>query len=193
MCLLGGYGINEAMSTHAFWAVRDAGLLDVLRPPSAEAIENVLRVPMAVRGYVRPVRYRFPAQKARRIAGALAALAQDPPDLSALPPRELRARLTGLGGVGLKTASWVVRNLTRSDDIAIIDIHVRRAGVAAGVFDSRWVLPRDYPLFEESFCAWARAGGVATADLDLCIWSTLARMGTRARLLFGVERLSDLD
>ncbi|QWF21776.1 hypothetical protein KM427_23095 [Nocardioides sp. LMS-CY] len=95
--------------------------------------------------------------------------------------------------MGPKTASWVVRNITRSDDIAIIDVHVRRAGVVAGVFDPTWVLPRDYLRFEEAFCAWASVGGVPTADMDLCIWSTLARLGTTARLLFGVERLTDLD
>ena len=93
----------------------------------------------------------------------------------------------------MKTASWVVRNLHRSDDIAVIDIHIRRAGIVAGVFDPEWVLPRDYLRFEEAFCAWAAAGRVSTADMDVCVWSTLARMGTTARVLFGVERLADLD
>jgi N-glycosylase/DNA lyase len=193
LCLLGGYGINEAMATHAFWAVRDAGLLDPCVPPSVEAVAAVLRTPMSVHGYSRPVRYRFPAQRSTRVAAAVAALTHDPVDLESVSPRELRARLTRLDGVGLKTASWVVRNLTRSDDIAVIDIHVRRAGLVAGVFDPAWVLPRDYLLFEEAFCGWARAGEVATADLDLCVWSTLARLGAKARLLFGVERLTDLD
>ena len=192
LCLLGGYGVNEAMSTSAFRAVRDAGLLDVSSPPSAAEVEAVLRAPMRVDGYSKPVRYRFPVQRAQRVASAVAALADQPVD-GLLPPRELRAFLTTLSGVGLKTASWVVRNLTASDDVAIIDIHIRRAGVAAGVFDPDWALPRDYLRFEEAFCAWAEVGGVPTAALDLWIWSTLARMGTTARLLFGVDRLADLD
>jgi N-glycosylase/DNA lyase len=192
LCLLGGYGINEAMCTSAFWAVRDAGLLDTTRPPQASDLEEVLRTPITVEGYARPVRYRFPAQRAERVAAAVEALARRrvPSDLA---PRELRALLTTLKGVGPKTASWVVRNITRSDDIAIIDVHVRRAGVVAGIFDSAWALPRDYDKFEEAFCAWADFGGVRTADMDLCIWSTLARLGTTARLLFGVDRLADLD
>lgn len=192
LCLLGGYGVNEAMCMSAFWAVRDAGLLDASKPPSASDVEDVLRTPMNVDGYARPVRYRFPAQRARRVASAVAALAdrEAPMDLA---PRDLRAFLTALDGVGPKTASWVVRNITLSDDIAIIDVHVRRAGVVAGVFDPTWVLPRDYLRFEEAFCAWAAVGGVRTADMDLCVWSTLARLGTTARLLFGVDRLADLD
>jgi N-glycosylase/DNA lyase len=192
LCLLGGYGVNEAMCTSAFRAVRDAGLLDTKRPPQASDLEEVLRTPMTVEGYARPVRYRFPAQRAERVAAAVEALSTGgvPSDLE---PRELRAFLTTFKGVGPKTASWVVRNITRSDDIAIIDVHVRRAGVVAGIFDSQWVLPRHYDKFEEAFCAWASVGGVRTADMDLCIWSTLARLGTTARLLFGVDRLSDLD
>ena len=192
LCLLGGYGVNEAMCTSAFWAVRDAGLLDTTRPPSASDVEAVLRTPMAVEGYARLVRYRFPAQRAERVAAAVDALAKCgvPFDLE---PRELRAFLTNLKGVGPKTASWVVRNVTRSDDIAIIDVHVRRAGIVAGIFDPTWTLPRDYDKFEEAFCAWAAIGRVGTADMDLCIWSTLARLGTTARLLFGVDRLADLD
>lgn len=192
LCLLGGYGVNEAMCTSAFWAVRDAGLVDTEHPPSVRDVEDVLRTPMTVEGYAGPVRYRFPAQRADRVAAAIAALARcgTPSDLE---PRALRGFLTTLKGVGPKTASWVVRNITRSDDIAIIDVHVRRAGVVAGTFDPTWVLSRDYDKFEEAFCAWAAAGGVRTADMDLCIWSTLARLGTRARLLFGVNRLADLD
>lgn len=193
LCLLGGYGVNEAMSTHAFWAVRDAGLLDPSSPPTAAQIESVLRTPMAVTGYQRPVKYRFPTQRAARVAAAVAFLSKNPIDQTSLRPRDLRTSLTQLEGVGLKTASWVVRNLSRSNDIAIIDIHIRRAGIVAGVFDPAWTLPRDYLLFEEAFCAWAQAGQVQTADLDVCVWSTLARLGTTARLIFGVERLTDLD
>lgn len=192
LCLLGGYGINEAMCIAAFHALRELGLLDTMRPKSASTIEKVLRAPMAVDGHARPVRYRFPAQRAERVAAAINTLAlEEPPTAST--PRELRDFLTTLKGVGPKTASWVVRNLTRSDDVAIIDVHVRRAGVVAGVFDTGWTLPHDYNKFEEAFCAWAAVGGVRTADMDLCIWSTLARLGTTARLLFGVDRLSDLD
>lgn len=192
LCLLGGYGVNEAMASAAFRAVRDAGLLDPYSAPSASLIEQVLRTPMTVDGYSRPVRYRFPSQRAGRVASAVERLVLGPAPVG-LSARELRAFLTTLDGVGMKTASWVVRNLCRSDDIAIIDIHIRRAGVVAGVFDPQWVLPRDYLRFEEAFCAWAAVGRVSTADMDVCVWSTLARMGTTARALFGVERLADLD
>ena len=46
-------------------------------------------------------------------------------------PLSLREFLLQLHGIGYKTASWIVRNFTGSDDVAIVDIHLRRAGVIA--------------------------------------------------------------
>lgn len=192
LCLLGGYGIRESMATAAYRRVRDEGLLEPHRVGTEEDFLRALSTPMVVLGHTEPVRYRFPQQKARRLAQALRLLRDQTP-----PPeddaRAFRDWLTVLPGVGLKTASWIVRNRLRSDDIAVIDIHIRRAGVFAGCFDPAWRLPRDYRRFEEAFVAWAAVGGVPTADLDAYIWSSLSYLGTNARAIFGVERLSDMD
>ncbi|WP_042788234.1 hypothetical protein [Mycobacteroides abscessus] len=191
LCLLGGYGITEQMAFAAFSRCQDAGLLTG-KLCNENMIHAVLAEPLMVAGRSRAVRYRFPLLKAKRLAAAITYLdAGMPPPMER--PRELRDWLTGVPGVGAKTASWAVRNLTRSDAIAVIDIHIRRAGVAAGVFDPAWKLPRDYQLFEEAFVAWAYLGGVGTADLDACIWSSLASLGRGARSLFGVQNLTDLD
>lgn len=172
-CLLGGYGITGPMTIAAFEALRTRGLLRLEPAPSRGELESVLREPVEVAGHARPIRYRFAAQRALRLADALAAL-READDGDGLAPRELRAWLTQLPGVGPKTASWVVRNVSESDEIAIIDIHIHRAGLVAGVFDPGWRLPRDYQRFEEAFCAWAEVGGVRTADLDACIWNQMA-------------------
>lgn len=192
LCLLGGYGITELIATAAFHRVRDAGLLDEARPPDLADVEAALRAPLNLPGRQRAVRYRFPVQRAHRLADAVAWIGQNPP-AETWTARELRLWLTQLHGVGPKTASWIVRNLRRSDDIAVIDVHIRRAGVFAGVFDRRWTLPQDYARYEEAFCAWAAIGEVPTADMDACIWSSLAALGNAARTLFGVARLADLD
>lgn len=191
LCLLGGHGITEKMAFAAFARLRDEHLLagDTV---SADALQEALVRPFELPGHGRAVRYRFPFLKAQRLSEALRVLrTQTPPPLD--EPKALREWLTGLPGVGLKTASWAVRNLTRSDDVAVIDIHIRRAGVAAGLFDPAWKLPRDYRRFEEAFVLWAQIGGVPTADLDACIWSALAELGRGARILFGVSTLSELD
>lgn len=191
LCLLGGYGVTEQMAFAAFTRCRERALLTGALVSEADLCA-ALSEPMNVPSRDKPVRYRFPISKAHRLAAAIEHLsANSPPSVD--DPRQLRDWLTRLPGVGPKTASWAVRNLTRSDVIAVIDIHIRRAGIAAGVFDPAWKLPRDYRIFEEAFVAWAHVGAVNTADLDACIWSSLASLGRGARTLFGVKNLCDLD
>jgi N-glycosylase/DNA lyase len=162
-CILGGFGQPYETGLAAFHAVRDAGMLD--GAPSADRIRAVLLQPLPVGGTLR--RYRFPAQRAARLAGALAFLQNCEPPRDA---RELRDWLTGAPGIGPKTASWIVRNQLGSDDIAVLDVHVVRAGAAAGVFDPSWTPAGHYALLEGMFLGWAAAGGVSAADLDAVIW-----------------------
>jgi N-glycosylase/DNA lyase len=126
-CLLGGHGLPHQVGRAAFEAVRAAGLLH--RPAEPHELERVLRQPLQVGA--RTVRYRFPRQRAAYLAVALARLQAQPPPPSA---RALRGWLLELPGIGPKTASWIVRNHLGSNEVAIIDIHVLRAGIAASVF-----------------------------------------------------------
>lgn len=186
-CVLGGYGIAGAVGNAAFGAVRAAGLLDPGADPDAAVIERLLAGPLHTpHGRTR---YRFPRQRSRRLAAALAHVR------SARPPDddvEMRDWLTAAPGVGPKTASWIVRNHRSSGRVAVVDVHLVRAGNAAGVFDPAWRLPRDYALYEGAFLAWAAAGAVGAARLDACIWGELARAGTDARDVLGVARLTDV-
>ena len=179
-CLLGGYGVSGPVGNAAFVALRDAGLLaeGLAEDTMAEGMSAVLARQLDVGG--RKMRYRFHQQRPRRLAAALAGLAAWEPEAPALDDLELRDRLMMLPGVGPKTASWVVRNYRDSDAVAIIDIHVQRAGIGAGVFCAEWTLPRHYDRFESAFLGWASVGSVSAADLDAAIWrllSTLARLG----------------
>jgi len=60
--------------------------------------------------------------------------------------------------------------------VAVIDIHIRRAGIAAGFFVLDWKLPKDYRRFEQALCAVARIGGVSAATLDAVMWRELRRL-----------------
>ena len=174
-CLLGGYGMPYEVGLAAFRAVRDAGLLQ--RTSTPEEIELVLRRPLQVRQ--RTVHYRFPAQRAGYLAHALDELMHRPAPATG---RELRAWLLRMRGIGPKTASWVTRNHLDSDQVAIIDVHIHRAGVRAGVFDSSWTVSRDYARLEAHFLAWAEAGDVRAADLDAAIWAESAYLARRSAL-----------
>lgn len=178
--MLGGYGVPGPVGNAAFVALRDAGLFDPSLGEEAAAAEmtRVLEAPLQVGS--RRVRYRFHQQRPPRLAAALTALGAWDRAADDFGDSELRDRLMQLPGVGPKTASWVVRNYRDSDEVAIIDIHIHRAGLSAGVFCADWTLPRDYDRFENAFLTWAAAGQVSAADLDAAIWrllSTLRQLG----------------
>lgn len=144
-------------------------------PPSA--FFAALRGPFVIFGRARAIRYRFAAQRAMRLSEATAYfLSQGPPPRAAL---DLREWLLGIPGVGLKTASWIVRNQLGSDEVAIVDVHLWRAGVRAGIFPDNWRLPRDYCRFERAFLLFARVGGVPPSGLDALIWDEQRIMTSR--------------
>jgi N-glycosylase/DNA lyase len=177
-CILGGHGIPAEVGLAAFARLRDRGLLRA--PSDFPAISESLREPLHIPDRDRAVRYRFAKQRAFRISQALEILAErETPS----EPQALRQYLLDFPGIGYKTASWIVRNWTGAGTVAIVDIHVHRAGLAAGIFSPDWRLPRDYELFEEAFCATAEIGGVSAASLDACIWSQMRLLGDAHHLL----------
>lgn len=179
-CILGGYGLPAGIGLAAFRAVVQAGLLDDGNSATASDLELVLRQPLEC-GRTGAVQYRFPRQRATRLAAALEYLADSAAPLGG----DIRSWLLDCPGVGPKTAAWIIRNLGLSDEIAIVDVHVRRAGLAAGFFLPSWRLPRHYPWFEEAFCAVASLGGVSPGALDACIWDVLQSLGSARSMLLG--------
>lgn len=171
-CLLGGHGITAEVATAAYDRLAAEGVFSDESPADAERIFSALQRPLIVEG--RPVRYRFPRQRSIRIAQVLVLLRERPVDTS--DPRRFRSDLMRLPGIGPKTASWIVRNHTGSDDVAILDIHIVRACQAMGVFGDDIRLPRDYERLEDLFLTFARRIGVDAAVLDAVMWSQMRRL-----------------
>jgi thermostable 8-oxoguanine DNA glycosylase len=170
-CLLGGHGIPAEVGVAAFERLRAHG---ALRPPvCARKIQHLLSMPMLVRE--RPVRYRFARQRAQFISASLnhLAMADQVPEAD----QELRAYLLCLPGIGPKTASWITRNWLESDNVAIIDIHIFRACVAAGVFSASLSPASAYYVLEDRFLQFAAALGVRASVLDNLMWQTMRRLG----------------
>jgi len=90
-----------------------------------------------------------------------------------------RDDLQKISGIGPKTASWITRNWLNSDDVAIIDIHILRAGWAINLFDKKIRLPRDYFSLEKKFLKLAEAIDVRASILDAVIWSDMRTFGSR--------------
>lgn len=162
-CLLGGYGIPAELGLAAFYRLRDRGLIHFATP--MDSIIAALTEPFTLHGTSR--RYRFAKQKARYLVDALRAL-----KCHELPNDDvaLRDYLTTLPGIGNKTASWIVRNFRESDAVAILDVHIIRAGQQLGLFHKHVNLSRDYHMLETEFLRFARAVGVRPALLDAMMW-----------------------
>lgn len=176
-CLLGGYGISFELNRAAFLEIENSGIFEQTMP-SPEVVITALSRPLLVKN--RLIHYRFPRQKGRYVAYALQNLSFDPSNLTDL---ELRNRLTQLPGMGNKTASWIVRNWKGSDKVAIIDIHILRAGLIMGLFDPHHDPNRNYLEMENRFLEFAHRIGVPVSALDILMWENMRasnRLGIKA-------------
>lgn len=178
-CLLGGYGIPAEVGLAAYVRVRDSGMLTVI-PVSEDTLRRLLEEPLHINGRV--VRYRFAAQRSRYLAASLAILSSVAPPSHA---RELRDWLLRLPGVGYKTASWITRNHTGSDKVAILDVHIHRAGLLLGIFSRQQRLACDYLKMESAFLSFAHAMGVSAALLDAIMWREMRWASENARRALG--------
>lgn len=171
-CLLGGYGMPAELGLAAYARLRERQLLH--NDCDERDLLIALSEPLLVHGRWRT--YRFARQRSRYLAASLAYLADlaEPEDDVAL-----RDALTGAPGVGLKTASWVVRNYRGSDEIAILDVHVVRACALMGVFEFQAVTPSSYERLEESYLDFADAIGVRAGLLDAIMWDYMRRLGAQ--------------
>lgn len=168
-CLLGGHGIPASIGLLAFHHLKAKGAFEA-EPPEEHTLFQWLSEPMS-HGGGRQVRYRFASQKARYLAAAMRKLAREPsPEQSG---RALRDWLTAIPGIGYKTASWVARNWLDADDVAILDIHILRAGVLAGFLDAELTVERDYLALEAQFLKFSHGLGVRPSELDAVIWSDM--------------------
>jgi thermostable 8-oxoguanine DNA glycosylase len=182
-CLLGGYGVPAEVGLAAYERVRGLGLVN--GSATEAALHRALSVPLCVNG--RSVRYRFVRQKAAYLAATLRAV-EGSSGLQALTDTEFRNWFTTLPGVGLKTASWITRNLRDSDAVAIIDVHVYRAGRLAGIFPASATIARDYESLERQFLAFAGTIAVRASQLDALIWDFMKRIGS-----FGVSAFRRIE
>jgi N-glycosylase/DNA lyase len=171
-CLLGGFGITAEHANAAFEACSEAKLIKNLETDS-DAWAAVLRRPLSVNGKTQ--HYRFPNQKARFLSAAMSHLRENP--LEGISGVALRDSLLKIEGIGPKTAGWITRNYTDADDVAILDIHLVRAGVLCGIFSPQERVEKDYHAMEARFIEFSQALGTRPAVLDCLIWDQMRELG----------------
>lgn len=173
-CLLGGHGISAELAYSVFWGCKESGLVDNMEDSEEVWLWHLSQKYM-VNG--RLVSYRFPKQKAKYISGAMPKLKEIPPELKG---KRLRDNLLQINGIGPKTAGWIVRNCYGSDDVAIIDIHIQRAGQLCGFFDPLWTPEKHYSKMEEAFLLFCANIYVKPSLFDYLIWDQMRKLGALA-------------
>lgn len=168
-CLLGGHGITGEMGIAAYHHLMQNEVIEVNN--AIEQIEILLSESIKVG--TKYLHYRYPRQKAKYISAALKFLREN--ELPKGSNKDLRNWLTAIPGIGLKTASWITRNWRDADDVAILDIHIHRAGVIAGIFQADDDVGRDYLRMEDQFVSLAIGIGVPANVLDNQIWNEFRR------------------
>lgn len=164
-CLLGGHGIPAAVGLAAFNKLKNCGVFNE-EPPPEGVIYDWLSQPIETDSKF--VHYRFARQKSRYLSAALNKLNTEVPPTDS--GRELRDWLISIPGIGHKTASWIARNWLSANDVAILDIHILRAGLLAGFFPDNLTVERDYLKLEHLFLEFSEAMGVKASELDALIW-----------------------
>lgn len=164
-CLLGGHGIPANIGLVAYNHIRNHGAFGNTSP-SEDDLFRWLSEPLSIGD--RSVKYRFARQKSKYLSCALKKLAMEEPPTGS--GKELRDWLLSIPGIGYKTASWVARNWLDADDVAILDIHIYRAGLLGGFFDPNLTVEKHYLILEERFIKMSNGLGVRASELDAVIW-----------------------
>lgn len=169
-CLLGGYGMPSELGLAAFERLRNESL--ITSGISSKKIQKALSTPFSMAdGTLK--RYRFYNQKSKYIYNLL-----QRPDLDSIPTGNdllLRNWLLTVEGIGPKTASWITRNWLQSENVAILDIHILRAGKIAGFFKEIDNVSKNYFELEGFYIDFCKALDVLPSNMDAIIWSYMKK------------------
>ena len=175
-CLLGGYGIPSEVGLAMFKMVKKSGILN-RRHVTDDEVHSILKEPIEIGN--KHVTYRFHNIKSKYISHAINFINQN--DIPTYTGKKFRDWLSdNINGIGPKTASWITRNWLSSDDVAIIDIHLKRAGLFSGYYKQKDIETDDYFEMEEKFLSFASAITVRASILDTIIWSQMKMAGPTA-------------
>lgn len=174
--MLGTAGVQSDVALAAFESLRSSGVIYEPRICGDDA-SRILGSQHLVG--LRSKSYRFSSIKASYLSTLPEASAFEKADH--LSDLDLRAWLMSIRGIGPKVASWVVRNHRNSEAVAVVDVHIRRAGAIIGLYDRALAESSKYFTLEREFLNFARAIGAAPTSLDALMWRFMRvnRVGAR--------------
>lgn len=180
-CLLGGYGFKAELGLLAFHRIKNLRL--IREGVRLEEIEKAISTPFTLNG--KEVHYRFSRQKSKYIFYFLQR--SDIGEFEKLKGNRLRDKLMTIKGIGPKTASWITRNYSNSEDVAIVDIHIYRAGRLAGFVNPKWDMQKDYYKIEESFLDFCHSINALPSKMDSIMWNQMKESNRRAIELLNLK------
>lgn len=170
VCLLGGYGMPSELGLAAFKRLKENSLIT---PGIAfHKIVKALSRPFEMEDGTMK-RYRFYNQKSKYVHRFL-----QRDDLDIIPADNdifFRNWLLTVEGIGFKTASWITRNWLQSENVAILDIHILRAGKIAGFFDESDDVSKKYLDLESCYIDFCKALEVRPSNMDAIIWNYMKK------------------
>ena len=166
-CLLGGFGFRAEIGWAAFNKLKTRKL--IRRDVSFEKLVDTLSEPIQIGNMW--IHYRFPVQKSRYVYNFLSRSDLDNAPLE--DDLEFRTWLLTINGIGPKTASWITRNVLHSDNVAIIDIHLYRAGVLTGFINPDLDIRKDYFEIEKCFINYCHLINVKPSIMDMIMWTNM--------------------
>jgi thermostable 8-oxoguanine DNA glycosylase len=180
-CLLGGHGFRAEIGLLAFHRMKNLRLIRT--GVSLEEIEEAISAPFRWNG--KDVHYRFSHQKSKYIYSFLQR--SDINEFDTLCGSSLRNKLMTIKGIGPKTASWIARNYDNCEDVAIVDIHIYRAGRLAGFVNPKWDMQKDYYKIEKSFLEFCHSINALPSKMDSIMWNQMKESNRRAIELLNLQ------
>ncbi len=168
-CLLGGFGFKAEIGWAAFERLKKRNLIK--RGIDYCSLVNALSEPLKVGDSWK--HYRFPRQKSKYVYDFLCRK-----DLDCAPLDNdiaFRSWLLTINGIGPKTASWITRNYFQSDNVAIIDIHLYRAGLLTGFVSPDLDIQKDYFIIEKCFLEYCHSLKVRPSVMDMVMWTNMKK------------------
>lgn len=188
--ILGGYGITFEQNASALNILIKQGLINPLYYQDKDALDKTTQIietqlntkqflPLTKDGQLR--KYRFVNSKAKTIASAGYWLWNECQwniklKIENLTDSDERTWLCECPGIGLKSASWFLRNTGINDNYAVFDVHVIRFLKKIGFNFPEKLTDTIYVQLEELFREKCNFIDVSLGSMDYLIW-VLGRNG----------------
>ncbi|MGE7273609.1 hypothetical protein ACQKK5_19360 [Brevibacillus panacihumi] len=188
--LLGGFGISYELNISALQILKLQGLFEeryYQDKNSLNFIENKIREEFSKQQFApttsngQPRKYRYIETKPRTISNAGYWLWENCQwklydKLQNMNTTESRMWLCSCPGIGMKSASWFLRNTGFSEDCAVFDVHIIRFLDYLGFNTPNPLTEKMYLYLEDALRKECRNAGVSLGKMDYLLW-LLSRNG----------------